>query len=130
MFGKDKLGYGHFSLETKATRKMMISSRVSYEITHDIDLTSDIFVCHSCDNPSCVNPKHLWLGDNKSNMADKAAKGRSPVVDGHAKINLEIAETIRKDLRPYNILTKEYGLCKSTISYIKNNKIWIVSNRT
>ena len=51
------------------------ANRVAYAIKHHLD-PGNWDVLHTCDNPSCVNPKHLWLGNHKDNMADMFNKGR------------------------------------------------------
>ena len=68
---KTKEGYGYFRFDG-AMRK---AHRMSWLLTNG-EIPEGMLVCHTCDNPSCVNPKHLWLGTNRDNMDDMNAKGR------------------------------------------------------
>ena len=71
--------------------------RVSYEINIG-PILEDMFVCHSCDNPSCVNPAHLWLGTPLDNTQDAVKKGLMPLGEknGRAKLTRSNVIEIRK----------------------------------
>lgn len=71
--GKNKKGYGEFwfPLRGKHTRAHQVSWILKYG-----DIQDGYCVLHSCDNPSCVNPYHLFLGTNQDNVDDKMKKGR------------------------------------------------------
>jgi hypothetical protein len=53
----------------------MLAHRASWQI-HYGPIPTGAIVCHSCDNPKCVNPIHLWIGTQRDNLLDAIKKGR------------------------------------------------------
>lgn len=68
----NELGYGLIRIDKKVYR----AHRIAWELTHGTRIPKGKQVCHSCDNPSCVRPEHLWLGNMSSNILDCSMKGR------------------------------------------------------
>lgn len=76
--GKNNIGYGMIRDEDK----MRTAHRVSYEEHNNVKIPKYMCVCHTCDNPICVNPKHLWLGTMMDNINDMIQKGRQKCFGG------------------------------------------------
>ena len=98
-------GYGRIQICGKAK----LTSRFSYEL-HFGKIPKDLFVLHRCDNPSCCNPKHLFLGTAKDNMIDKMNKGRCfNGMLGKFKLSKSKIEKIKKMYKTGEYTQKELG---------------------
>jgi len=74
-----KIHHGYGMLNTGGKHgQNKLAHRISWELHHSESVPEGIEVLHRCDNPSCVNPAHLFLGTQKDNVSDMIAKGRSP----------------------------------------------------
>lgn len=130
------LPYGRFKVGGRDTRAHVYSW-----IIHFGSVPNGLCVCHRCDNPSCVNPSHLFVGTYADNNHDREAKGRtvlrsgrgeSPFGERHplAKLSEVIALTIRENykagLRGFGAktLAKRFGVSKPTIQAVINRETW------
>lgn len=121
---RDQDGYGRFSVQNKAFKP----HRFSYKLANG-KLPEDLLVCHSCDNPPCVNPKHLFLGSNRDNMQDMVNKGRSLKGEANrvSKLNGGKVKFIRNLYKNgYNCaqISRMFKMDSSTIGDIVNRKYW------
>lgn len=122
-----KDGYGRFYF-----RKRNVPAHRASWMMHFGEIPDGMQVCHTCDNPACVNPRHLFLGTNADNMNDKAEKGRCNSVHGSphpfAKITEEDVVAIRKmaqdtDL-PYTKIAAQMNVSVANICLIVKGKTW------
>ncbi len=125
---KDKNGYGW--QRKNGERK---AHRVAY-VENKGEIPKGLLVCHHCDNPSCINPDHLFLGTPLDNMQDKIRKGRAVYGihnnKGEKNPNTELTEEDVKAIRSrYKwgsgpTLGKEYGVSSVQICRIVRGEQW------
>jgi len=88
-----------------------------------------MFVCHSCGNPRCCNPNHLYLGTAKQNQMDRVKHNTSNRGSrcGTAKLNedqvIHIKKLIKNKVKLIDIAIK-FGVSESTVKAIKQNRNW------
>lgn len=143
----DSDGYGICctgSIKAK-TRRYLKAHRLAYEVFVE-PLKNGQIVCHKCDNPSCVNPDHLFAGTWQDNVDDMMAKGRHKVggnphhgeTNGNAKltdkdvafIRANHCVGIRNGFGSTSNLATRFGVDRSTIQRIVANKNWKMKKTT
>lgn len=116
-----KNGYGQVFMNGKLNR----AHRASWEIEYGA-IPHSMNVLHKCDNPSCVNPAHLFLGTQADNMRDMNNKNRESCGEKniHSKLTKENILAIRADSRGSTIIAKQYAVTAPTIWAIQKYKTW------
>ena len=125
---KNKKGYGLFNFSRG--NETTLAHRIAFKIANGY-LPNDRFVCHSCDNPSCCNPSHLWLGTPKDNTVDMMEKGRWKPADpirgenaSGAKLSNKDVQEIRSSGDSTKTLARRYGVSTVRINQILSRKAW------
>lgn len=119
-----KTPHGYGRINTAKTKGLLYTHRIAYELANG-PIPEGMHVCHTCDNPSCVNPTHLWIGTAAENMQDRNAKGRHYVTP---HLSPETIKTIRQTYQTQQITQSElasmFGVSLNSIRKILLRESW------
>jgi hypothetical protein len=108
---------------------IQITHRLAYELFVGV-IPHGMFALHRCDNPPCLRPEHLFLGDAAANVADRDAKGRQARGSRThtAKLTTEDVLAIRRLYEPrqgtYRVLAELFGVSERTVRDVVNRVTW------
>lgn len=122
---KDSRGYGIFyPIREKPVR----AHRFSWEFFNKKKIEAGLVVCHSCDNPSCVNPKHLRAAPQAFNVREaierKRWKPNVGIENGRAILTPTEVQEIRRSRETQMVLASHYGIAQSHVSRIIRGESW------
>lgn len=122
---------GHGVIVSRKLGKRTGAHRISWEL-HYGSIPEGIVVCHNCpggDNPSCVNPEHLFLGTQSDNMADAKNKKRAPRGSHHHaskfdESQIQLIYDLSHAGKSHREIAKELGVTHMTIGRILRGQSW------
>lgn len=124
-------GYGQCKMDGKAVG----AHRIAYQLVKG-RIPEGLLVCHTCDNPSCCNPIHLFLGTALENQQDMVQKGRSTkgrrrpgtgpqgTRNSHAVLGLGDVALIRIASGSTRTIAAHFGISKSQVHNIRSGAQW------
>jgi len=120
---KRTVPFGHG--EVKIDGKAMMAHRVAYELAFG-GVPDGMLVRHSCDTPSCCNPKHLLTGTHYDNARDRVIRQRGAIGEnaGRAKLTDEKVLAIRASSESREVLAARHGVSIHNITAIRQRKTW------
>lgn len=119
----DKDGYGTVKLRGRRVEK---AHRLAYRLANG-DVPDGMMVCHTCDNPKCCNPSHLFIGTAQNNKSDCVEKGRHVKGRGvywKAKLSEDDVRAIRADTRTSYQVADQYHVSAVLIQQIRKRNVW------
>lgn len=124
----NKFGYGRTTFRNP--RRYVLVHREVYRLTLG-DFDTSFKVCHTCDNPRCINPMHLFLGTHDDNMKDMVKKNRQHKQIGYTNGNGRLNEVQVKEIKELyrdgnsiSIIASQFAMSLSTISHIVKGRTW------
>lgn len=123
--------YGSYSIAGKRIK----AHRVAWELANKTAFPEGMNACHSCDNPICVNPAHIWPGTQSENLFDAYRKGRGSKhrvfgsKTNSAKLTEADAAAVKMSAESTSVLARRYGVDRSTIKRIRNGTHWAYAIR-
>jgi len=125
---KTSAGYGAVRIKQRNyyVHRLILAQKLGRHINQGYQ------ACHTCDNPACINPEHLFEGTQSDNMKDMANKGRYGHTlfgesNPHSKLTAEQVahlRQLRKQGRNTLELANQFGITRRTVQMIVANQLW------